>query len=120
MTDEPIICLQCQRGTDSVTYGAKGWVVSPFDWRVSVPKSVAMALLGTAAGVVLVDPPKAEEVKGFCFVRHITDRQASFSWRGVSYVPIRGSLEIPAAAIRDAMNHGFVLCSPAGEMKRMK
>ena len=104
-----MVNLRMPPGCDEVNHNAYRYRVNPFEGNtVDVRPEVATWLLRTASGAVLADPPAVEEPIGMVRVRHASDRSASFSWRGKSFATDEsGVLEIPAAAIGDAISHGF-------------
>jgi hypothetical protein len=100
--------LRMNAGTDQVCHGPVGYTVSNIDWVVDVPPEVAAVLLRTGAGAVQIDAEPAPEPEGELCVKHVSGMAASFSWRGRSFVADdNGVLVIPAAAIGDAISHGF-------------
>lgn len=53
--------LQFQRGTDSVTHGGQGWIVSNTSWQCDLPDDVAAFMLADGrSGCSLVEEPEGD------------------------------------------------------------
>jgi hypothetical protein len=93
---------------DEVNHGPHKYVVDPFTHEVEVPAECGHVLLRTGAGATWADKPEVAEPDEFCRMRHATDHEASFSFRGVTYSPgADGVVTVPAAAVPGAIAHGF-------------
>ena len=88
----------------TISNGAAG--LGPFE--VEVPDRVGNVLLASGAGAVRVDAPPVEEAMHPVRMRH--PEASTLYWRGQFFEPeLDGTTYIPAAAVTDALSHGFTL-----------
>jgi hypothetical protein len=106
-----LVKLWAGRGTDEANFGSHRYRVWN-DGSIWVDAE-AVGPLVAVGGFALADPPARQAATGFARMAHRSDRTASCSFAGVTYVAdADGVLTVPIAMAAELLAHGFAYVGP--------